>query len=68
MDGKIQIVPIQSVSKRKSNRNATALDSQNNNLNISDMVNVIDGTFAVKQKNRFFFLLNLLFLESSRSN
>ncbi len=49
MDGKVQVVPIQSVTKRKINRNATALDSQNNNLNVSDIVNVIDGPFANRQ-------------------
>src|SRR5262249_46304598 len=49
MDGKVQIVPIQSVTKRKINRNATALDSQNNNLNVGDIVNVIDGPFANRQ-------------------
>ena len=49
MDGKVQIVPIQSVTKRKINRNATALDSQNNNLNVGDIVNVIDGPFTNRQ-------------------
>ncbi|CAF3857883.1 unnamed protein product [Rotaria sordida] len=49
MDGKVQIVPIQSVTKRKVNRNATALDSQNNNLNVGDIVNVNDGPFANRQ-------------------
>lgn len=47
-DGKVQIIPIQSVTKRKINRNATALDSQNNNLNVGDIVNVNDGPFAVR--------------------
>ncbi|CAF1071659.1 unnamed protein product [Rotaria magnacalcarata] len=49
MDGKVQLVPIQSVTKRKINRNATALDSQNNNLNAGDIVNVNDGLFANRQ-------------------
>jgi len=60
MDGKVQIVPIQSVTKRKINRNATALDSQNNNLNVGDIVNVIDGSFAVRIK-KIYFCLNFLF-------
>jgi hypothetical protein len=47
MDGKVQMVPIQSITKRKINRNATALDSQNNNLNAGDIVNVNEGLFAV---------------------
>ena len=46
-DGKVQVVPVQSVTKRKVHRNATALDSQNNNLNVGDMVNVVDGPHAV---------------------
>jgi transcription elongation factor SPT5 len=49
MDGKVQIFPIQSITKRKINRNATALDSQNNNLNASDTVNVLDGPFTNRQ-------------------
>jgi transcription elongation factor SPT5 len=49
IDGKVQVVPIQSVTKRKINRNATALDSQNNNLNVGDIVNVIDGPFTNRQ-------------------
>jgi hypothetical protein len=47
MDGKVQKIPIQSITKRKVHRNATALDSQNNNLNVGDMVNAVDGPFAV---------------------
>ena len=49
MDGKVQVVQIQSVTKRKINRNATALDSQNNNLNVNDMVNVTDGPMNNRQ-------------------
>ncbi|CAF4844668.1 unnamed protein product [Rotaria sp. Silwood1] len=37
MDGKVQVLRIQSVTKRKINRNAAAIDSQNNNLNVGDM-------------------------------
>ncbi|CAF4939508.1 unnamed protein product, partial [Rotaria sp. Silwood1] len=37
MDGKVQVLPIQLVTKRKINRNAAAIDSQNNNLNVGDM-------------------------------
>ena len=42
IDGKVQIVPIQSVSKRKVQRNATALDSRNNNLNVNDIENEVE--------------------------
>ncbi|CAF1032068.1 unnamed protein product [Rotaria sordida] len=49
MDGKVQVLSIQSITKRKTNRNAAVLDSQNNNLNVGDMVTVIDGPFASRQ-------------------
>ncbi|CAF1536899.1 unnamed protein product [Adineta ricciae] len=49
MDGKVVKQPIQSVTKRRVNRNATALDSQNNNLNIGDIVNVVEGPNNNKQ-------------------
>jgi transcription elongation factor SPT5 len=52
MDGKVQVLSIQSVTKRKINRNVAVLDSQNNNLNVGDMVTVIDGPFAVRIKKR----------------
>lgn len=55
MEGKVQLVPVQSVSKRKVYRNTTALDSQNNNLNAGDIVNVIDGPLAVRSKDFLFF-------------
>lgn len=48
MDGKVQILPSQSVRKRQISRNAMALDSQNNHLNAADIVHVIDGPFAVR--------------------
>jgi transcription elongation factor len=48
MDGKVQTVSVQSVTKRRVHRNATALDSQNNSLNVADIVNVLDGPFAVR--------------------
>ena len=58
MEGKVQMVPIQSVTKRRINRNATALDSQNNNLNVGDMVNVTDGPFAVRinSENEMYYI------------
>ncbi|CAF3416488.1 unnamed protein product [Rotaria sp. Silwood1] len=37
MDGKVQVLSIQSVTKQKINRNAAAIDSQNNSLNVGDM-------------------------------
>ncbi|CAF2502362.1 unnamed protein product [Rotaria sp. Silwood2] len=46
---KFQVVPIQSVTKRKINRNATEFNSENNNLNVDDIVNVIDGSFSNSQ-------------------
>jgi transcription elongation factor len=69
MDGKVQLLQIQSITKRRINRNATALDSQNNNLNVGDIVNVVDGPFAV----RIFIFSSQIYLcsfskESSRTN
>jgi transcription elongation factor SPT5 len=58
MDGKVQLLQIQSITKRRINRNATALDSQNNNLNVGDIVNVVDGPFAVRIS---YFLLRFIF-------
>ena len=52
MEGKVQIVPVQSVSKRKVHRNASASDSQNNHLNAGDIVNVIDGPFVVRRRTK----------------
>ena len=49
IDGKVEVVPVQSVKKEKINRNPTTFDSQNNNLHLGDIVNVIDGPFANRQ-------------------
>ncbi len=71
MDGKVQLFPIQSITKRRINRNATALDSQNNNLNVGDIVNVIDGPFGVRISYsllRFIFALFFLRIVKDKSN
>jgi transcription elongation factor SPT5 len=64
MDGKVQLFPIQSITKRRINRNATALDSQNNNLNVGDIVNVIDGQFGVRTSYSFLRFIFAVFLKN----
>ena len=46
-DGKTVHVKHQSISKKKDSRHAVALDSDNNNLQVKDVVKVIDGAHAV---------------------
>lgn len=46
-DGKTIQVKHQSISKKKDSRHAVALDSDNNNLQVKDIVKVIDGAHAV---------------------
>ncbi len=65
MDGKVEISPVQSVTKRKINWNAKAFDSQNNNLNVGDIINVIDESLAVNYLYSFLFFF---FKESLRTN
>jgi len=50
------------VTKRKINRNGIALDSRNNNLNVEDIVNVIDGPFAVRINFKTYINYFFLFL------
>lgn len=47
--GKVQVIPVQSATKAEMNRNSIALDSQNNHLNVEDIVDVVDGPFANRQ-------------------
>lgn len=37
----------QAVSRKKDTRNAVALDSENNNIQVKDIVKVIDGPHSV---------------------
>ena len=47
MHGKTQMVKHQAVSKRKVNKNAVALDSENNTLSMNDIVKAVDGVHNV---------------------
>ena len=47
MHGKTQTVKHQAVSKRKVNKTAVALDSENNTLSINDIVKTVDGVHSV---------------------
>ena len=47
MHGKTQNVKHQAVSKRKVNRNAVAIDSENHPLSVNDIVKAVDGIHNV---------------------
>lgn len=49
MFGKTQTVKHQAVHKRKVNKNANALDSENNSITVNDIVKVIDGVHSGNQ-------------------
>jgi transcription elongation factor SPT5 len=61
MHGKLQNVKHQSVSKRKVNRNAVALDSENNTLAVNDIVKAVDGVHNVSFCASFHFCPNIKF-------
>lgn len=46
-DGKTVQVKHQAINKKKDSRHAVALDSDNNNLQVKDIVKVVDGPHAV---------------------
>uniref|UniRef100_A0A8C1Q3W7 Transcription elongation factor SPT5 n=1 Tax=Cyprinus carpio TaxID=7962 RepID=A0A8C1Q3W7_CYPCA len=48
MHGKVLTVRHQAVNRRKDNRFAVALDSEQNNIHVKDIVKVIDGPHSVK--------------------
>lgn len=47
MHGKVMTVRHQAVNRRKDNRFAVALDSEQNNIHVKDIVKVIDGPHSV---------------------
>lgn len=47
MHGKVLTVRHQAVNRRKDNRFAVALDSEQNNIHVKDIVKVIDGPHSV---------------------
>ncbi|KAK5904207.1 hypothetical protein CesoFtcFv8_005795 [Champsocephalus esox] len=49
MHGKVMTVKHQSVNRRKDNRFAVALDSEQNNIHVKDIVKVIDGPHSGRE-------------------
>ena len=47
MEGKVQTMKHTAVTKRRDNRFAMALDSENNNIQKHDVVRVVDGVHSV---------------------
>lgn len=63
MHNKVQGVKPQSITRKKDTRNAVSLDSENNNVQVRDIVKVIDGphsgrTGEIKHLYRNFAFLN----------
>lgn len=50
MHGKVLTVRHQAVNRRKDNRFAVALDSEQNNIHVKDIVKVIDGPHSVSSR------------------
>lgn len=48
MHGKVLTVRHQAVNRRKDNRFAVALDSEQNSIHVKDIVKVIDGPHSVR--------------------
>lgn len=51
MHGKVLTVRHQAVNRRKDNRFAVALDSEQNNIHVKDIVKVIDGPHSVSSES-----------------
>lgn len=52
MYGKVVTVRHQAVTRKKDNRFAVALDSEQNNIHVKDIVKVIDGPHSVSMSSR----------------
>ena len=50
--GKVQPLKHTAVTKRRENRFAVALDSENNTIQKNDIVKVVDGVHSVSAKNK----------------
>lgn len=50
MYGKLVTVRHQAVNRKKDNRFAVALDSEQNNIHVKDIVKVIDGPHSVRSR------------------
>lgn len=65
MHGKVLTVRHQAVNRRKDNRFAVALDSEQNNIHVKDIVKVIDGPHSVRTEEIICFLLLNIYSASS---
>lgn len=63
MHGKVLTVRHQAVNRRKDNRFAVALDSEQNNIHVKDIVKVIDGPHSVTTRDKDLLLYNRTTLE-----
>lgn len=59
MHGKVLTVRHQAVNRRKDNRFAVALDSEQNNIHVKDIVKVIDGPHSVRTADFISVVLHL---------
>lgn len=59
MHGKVLTVRHQAVNRRKDNRFAVALDSEQNNIHVKDIVKVIDGPHSVRNWSLFHLQHNI---------
>jgi transcription elongation factor SPT5 len=48
MHSKVQCLKHNAVAKKKDTRNAVALDAENNNIQVKDVVKVLDGPHSVR--------------------
>jgi transcription elongation factor SPT5 len=64
MYDKLQTVKHQSVQKRKFNKFAVALDSENNTLSVNDIVKVIDGPHLSRQGQIKYLYRHFVFIHS----
>lgn len=60
MHGKVLTVRHQAVNRRKDNRFAVALDSEQNNIHVKDIVKVIDGPHSVNKSGALFMGCDVL--------
>lgn len=59
MHGKVLTVRHQAVNRRKDNRFAVALDSEQNNIHVKDIVKVIDGPHSVSKDGSAVVIIDL---------
>lgn len=68
MHGKLVHVKPQAVHKKKENRRAMALDSEQSTIQVKDIVKVIDGPHSVSSGKKLFYVAVYLFTHVVKSN